>query len=218
MTVSEVDLLIYTHRWSPLQVRLIESIASHTKHHQYAIHVVQRTGSAHINLNRAWRRATANYAVIFDEDVQLLQDGWLDGLIMALEQDQSLGIVGCQDLQTDAQLCNITEPYGVVLEYREWVPGYVMAFKRERVPFLRFDEAIPGAMGMSDLDACLQITSHQLKVARNLQVVVYHPMRIEDETRIREERPTMAQLEEWFPAQVGYMIQKWGETYSRLIR
>lgn len=217
---TEVELGTYTHRWSPLQVSLMESVAKHTKKRQYSFLVTQRPGNCHQSMNRLWRRFSAPYVVMMDEDVQILQDGWLDSLIEALDKTPDLGVVGCYELKTPAQLQahEPREPKGFKLDYREWIPAYVMAFKLDRVkPFLHFDEAIPGQMGMTDLDACMQITHNHLRVAFNSEVIVYHPMRDDNETRTREERPFTSQQEAWYRDQCEYMGRKWGEAFWRIL-
>lgn len=222
-----VDLGTYCHRWSPLQVRLMNSVALHTKTHQYAFHVVQRHGNCHQNFDRLWRRMTAPYVVIMDEDVEILQDGWLDALIRSLDENPKLGVVGAKDLKvrptfapseptlaSPGEVTWITPPLLRV----NWIPAFLMAFKRERVaPFLKADLAIPGQMGMTDLDLCLQIQDKGLEVAINQQVVVYHPSRDDDAIRVSEQRPLISQQEAWFPQQVAYMRQKWGDLWDRLI-
>lgn len=220
--MTEVEIAIYTHRWSQLQVSAIEGIARHTKTRQYSIVVTQKPGNCHQNMNRVWRRCSAPYVVLMDEDAWVLQDGWLDALIANLDDDPELGVVGCREIKDPALALTLPhpEPKPVKPIEKLWIPAYVMAFKRERVaPFLRFDEAIPGDMGMTDTDACLQIRlDGRLKVGQNPEVVVYHPARDDDETRIREQRPFTSQQKLWFVDQVAYMRQKWGAEYERLLR
>lgn len=213
---TEVELATYTHRWSELQVRLMTSVAKHTKTHQYSFLVTQKPGNCHQNMNRIWRRLTAAYVVLMDEDVVILQDGWLASLIESLESDEKIGVVGCAEVKTLPAI--VPEPGKVTLDFQMWIPAYVMAFKRERVPFLRFDEAIPGQMGMTDLDACLQIVDKGLKVAVNPQVVVFHPNRDDDAIRVREQRPLIRQQEDWFRLQSAYMNEKWGDLWKRVRR
>jgi len=212
--MTEVEIGIYTHRWSELQVRAIESIARHTKTHQYSILVTQQPGNCHENMNRLWRRFSARYVVLMDEDVVVLQDGWLDGLIGALRADSNLGVVGCNEVKSVPP--SVSEPRQATLMYPSWIAAYVMAFERERVPFLVFDEGIPGQMGMTDLDACLQIRDHGLQVGMHPEVIVYHPIRDDDDVRRREQRPTLDKLREWCPEQVAYMRMKWGGFFERM--
>jgi len=217
--MTEVEICIYTHRWSDLQLKAMASIALHTKERQYSVIVTQKPGTCHQNMNRVWRRTSAPYVVLMDEDVCVLQDGWLERLIDNLDEDPLLGVVGCREVKDlkDA-LEKMPEPQRSMPKPKHWIPAYVMAFKRERVaPFLWFDEAIPGDMGMTDLDACIQIVDHDLKVAQNQEVVVYHPMRDDDETRIRERRPLTRQQEVWHREQLAYMRQKWGPKFERLL-
>ena len=213
---AEVDCGLYCHRWSNWQVKLINSIAQHTKSHQYAIHVVQKRGNCHVNMGRLLRRFTAPYCVIMDEDALVLQDRWLDGLIWALEKDQTLGLVGCKDVKHEEEILRVQEPGQFTIRDTPWIPGFLMAFKRERVEFLRPDEAIPGDMGMTDVDLCAQVRSQGLRVAVVPEIIVYHPARDDDETRRIEERPTLARQEEWFPLQQAYMREKWGDLFRRM--
>lgn len=208
--MTDVEIGIYTHRWSELQVRAIESIARRTRHHQYSILVTQQPGNCHENMNRIWRRFSARYVVLMDEDVVVLQDGWLDSLIGALRADASVGVVGCNEVKLRPQ--SVSEPTHATVSYPGWIPAYVMAFERERVPFLAFDENIPGQIGMTDLDACLQIRDRGLQVALHPEVVVYHPIRDDAETRPRQEK-----LKQWHPEQIAYMRMKWGSLFERML-
>lgn len=213
--MTEVEIGIYTHRWSELQVRALESIARHTKQHQYSVLVTQVDGNCHQNMNRLWRRFSAPYVIMLDEDVEILQDGWLAGLLAALEADPELGVVGCTSMGERPE--SVPNPARIRVDYTWWIPAYVMAFKRERVPFLQFDEGIPGRCGMTDVDACLQIQSHGLKVGLNSEVVVYHPSREDDATRVREARPLVAEQQAWFSQQTAYMKNKWGRLFERAV-
>ena len=213
--VSEVQIGIYTHRWSHLQVRAVEAIARHTKTEQYSILVTQSAGTCHENMNRLWRRFSAPYVVLMDEDVVVLQDNWLKGLIGALEADGELGVVGCSEDKRPPTA--VREPESIKLSYRTWIPAYVMAFKRERVPFLCFDEAIPGRMGMTDVDACLQLLDHGLRVGTIPEIVVYHPNRDDDASRLEEARPRVGEQRAWYPEQVAYMRAKWGDLFARTL-
>lgn len=218
--MTDVSLVVYQHRWSELQVRCLTSIARHTKRLQYDVIVVQKEGNCAKNMNRGWGRAKAPYVVMLDEDVVILQDEWLETLIDVLRNDPKAGVIGCKEtkLLEEADLLeaeNTVQPT-LLAEVRSWLPAYVTCYARERVgEFLEFDEAIPGQMGMSDLDACLQITAKGLKCLYHPGVTVYHPARDDDETRLREQRPLTRQQQEWFPEQVSYMNVKWGEHFRR---
>ena len=221
--MTEVEIGIYTHRWSEWQVRCIESIARHTKSHQYSILMTQKTGNCHQNMNRLWRRFTAPYVIMLDEDVTILQDGWLESLIKGLESNDKIGVLGAMDIKFGLDIeGGIPEPSSPhyssksTINFKRWIPAYLMAFKLSRVPFLRFDEAIPGDMGMTDVDACCQIDTNGLLVAVNSEVLVYHPARDDDETRKKEQRPSRGWQELWYPAQVAYMQQKWGDLFERI--
>ncbi len=178
--------------------------------------VQQTAGTCAQNLNRLWRRFSAPFVVLLDEDVSILQDGWLEALLEVLESRDDIGVVGCESVGEE-HLAYVAEPVRPALVgVHPWVPAYVMAFQRDRVPFLQFDEAIPGDMGMTDVDACLQVRSRGLFVCSRSDVVVWHPCRDADETRKLEERPTVSQQQSWYPNQIAYMRSKWGRVFEEI--
>lgn len=210
------DLAIYTHRWSGWQVRCAESIFDHTKR-SFNLILVCEPGSCHQNMNRALRRSTSRYLCLIDEDVCIHQDHWLDVLLDTLATKPKAAVVGCPDVKEFDDLGHallMAQPDASIEEVR-WLPAHVLMFDREKIPDLCFDEAIPGQMCMTDLDACLQATSRGLKVYRDNRTVVYHPMRNDPETRRAEQRPTCEEQERWFPEQLVYMEKKWGELFRQ---
>jgi len=214
--VDEVPAVcIWTHRWSPLIERCAAGVARHTRG-DYDLIVVCREGTCHQNMNRALARSRSRYTVFLDDDVEILTDGWLEHLLADLAAEETLGVVGCLEVK---------DPFAKAL-YREqperftrdcvervtWIPAYVMCFDRGRFPCLRFDERIPGAKGMTDVDACLQLRRHGLGVALDRRVVVYHPHKT-PEMRHSDGVPTEEEERAWFEKQREYMAEKWGEMY-----
>ncbi|HYC63834.1 MAG TPA: hypothetical protein VEC14_03810, partial [Reyranellaceae bacterium] len=94
-----------------------------------------------------------------------------------------------------------------------WVPAYVMLFDRHKLPDLQADHQIPGKKGTTDVDLCLQIRKRGYVVGRHMGVYVYHPHKGDDAQRRADLTATKAEEEEWFPQQVAYMKQKWGDAY-----
>lgn len=207
-----VDIGVYMHRWSELQVNCIRSIAEHTRS-SYNLIVVCEPGSCHRNMNRVLERSTADFMILMDEDVEIYQANWLDILLADLEP-KDVGVVGTFVGRSRDAMAAWSPDHpveGTWPQERPWIPAHVMAFPMHRVrDFLRFDECIPWVMGMTDVDACLQIRHHNLRVFTDRRVVVYHPTRDDDETRNVEERPKVSEQQKWFPEQLAYMQKKWG--------
>lgn len=215
------DICIWTHRWSEWLPKCAESIARHTRGN-YNLIVVCEPGSCHENMNRVLARSHSRYTVFLDEDVEILTSGWLDILLDDLRQQEDLGVVGCREVKDefpralylrDAQRF-LDSVKSAGLQEATWVPAYVMVFDRQRYPTLHFDEDIPGLKGMTDVDICLQLRKHGLKVARDMRVVVFHPHRRESE-RGRNGVPTKEQELEWFAKQRAYMTLKWEDDYAK---
>jgi GT2 family glycosyltransferase len=181
--------------------------------------VVQKAGTAHQNLNRVRERLRAPYTCILDEDVEILQDGWIERLIADLEANPAVGLVGCAEIKEESAKISIPRllPDVGPLRRLSWIPAYCMVFPRTILEKVTFDESIPGDCGMTDVDACLQVDALGYEIAKDPEVVVYHPPRDDDETRSKEQRPTLAQQRAWFPGQVDYMIRKWGHRYTRAV-
>lgn len=214
-----IDIGVYCHRFSDFQVDCISSVAQHTKQ-SYNLIVVCEPGSCHKNMNRVLDRSMGDYLILMDEDVQIEQDNWLDLLTGDLESVKDAGVVGTFVARSQAALQawspEMATP-GTWPEERTWIPAHVMCFDMRRVrEFLRFDECIPWIMGMTDVDACLQIRHIGLRVMIDRRVVVYHPTRDDEETRAKEQRPTIAEQQKYFPDQFQYMSNKWGPALAGL--
>lgn len=215
--MTEVEIVIYTHRWSALQVEAITSIALRTMSNiKYSIIVQQEPVSAHENMARAWKRVSAPYVVYLDEDVQVLQPRWLESLVKVLKERKDIGVLGTEQTRSNLDLVpQLSDDLYVKKE--KWIPGHVMAFDRTKVPDLAFDTNIPGRCGMTDLDACLQVRKAGYLVSVLPQVVVYHPMRDDDRTRKIEGRPLISEMKSWYLDQHIYMLSKWGDFYRDAI-
>ncbi|MFH0962963.1 MAG: glycosyltransferase [Planctomycetota bacterium] len=209
------DIAVWTHRWSPLLVRCVESVARRTRG-SYNLIVVCEPGNCHRNMNRVLARSRSRYLVFLDEDVEILDDSWLDRLLEDLRDHDGLGVVGCREIKDPfARALYLDRPDLVLaappapLDFVSWIPAYCMCLDRGRFPTLSFDERIPGDKGMTDVDACLQLRSHGLSVARDNRFAVYHP------AKSASERMRCAAREfEWFRAQRDYMTSKWGDLYA----
>lgn len=207
-----VDIGIYSHRLSYLAEMCARSIVRHTNQ-SYNLIIVCEPGSCHQNMNRVLDRSTQDILILMDEDVQILQDNWLDLLVSEVSKPK-IGVVGTFVARNaDARNSWMEHPEnpGDWPREREWIPAHVMCFDMRKCrDFLRFDESIPWIMGMTDVDACVQLKSNGLKRMVDGRVVVYHPTRDRDEDRRREKRPTIKEQEEHYLSQVNYMMDKWG--------
>jgi len=171
-------------------------------------------------MNRVLLRSRSRYTVFLDEDVEILDNDWLDIAICDLKSVSDLGVVGCREIKDEFEralyrhsrnvlLATLTEP----LAFATWVPAYVMVFDRSRCAALAADENIPGAKGMTDVDMCLQIRTHGLRVGIDHRVCVYHPHK-RPQDRGGNGVPTKAEELAWFDAQRAYMTEKWGDMYT----
>jgi hypothetical protein len=124
-----------------------------------------------------------------------------------------IGLVGGWQARTLRQ-----QPPDTETRIVPWTPGYFMGFDRRKFPHLRFDEAIPGANGMTDVDFCLQIRQLELEIVQDNRIVIHHPQRDEDDIRAIEQRPTCKQQAIWYHDQIAYMRHKWGEGFDDFVR
>lgn len=192
-------------------MRAAESVARYTKQSYRFIQVCE-PGSAHVNLNRVLERSSARHLVILDEDASLTNEDWLDNFLLTIEKDR-VGLVGAYQKRTAYQ-----QPPDQKIHVVPWTPGYFMGIDREKLPELRFDEAIPGANGMTDVDFCLQIRQLQLEIVQDYRIQVLHPQRDEDDIRAVEQRPTCKQQAIWYHDQMEYMRHKWGPNFDSFVR
>lgn len=170
---------------------------------------------------RALARARSRTVILMDEDVMVWQPFWLDRLEADLRSFDDIGIVGTNDCKKPENLVFVPlKDEGHDLIPQNWVPAHVMAFAWDRLQDHVFpDTTIPGVMGMTDVDLCLQAEKASYRVLLDPNVVVYHPTRNHKETRIQEQRPTIEEQKACFERQVDYMVAKWGDFYvSRMKR
>jgi hypothetical protein len=210
-------IAVWTFRYSDLQVRCIESVARHT-FGSYNLMLVCEPGNCHVNMQRVLDRNTSRYLCFLDEDVEILQPGWLDVLIADLEDYPDVGVVGCREFKDKKdrdELVQLGGPIAMTLEnplnFRTWIAAYVMVFDMERCAGIEVDQNIPGHKGMTDVDLCFQVRAKDLKVARDERIVVYHPFKNRAE-QARYDLPDEEVVLGWFPAQREYMKKKWSVT------
>jgi hypothetical protein len=209
--VIDLDVATYSHRHSHWQIQAAESVARYTKQSYRFIQICE-PGSAHVNLNRVLEQSTAPYLVILDEDASLVSEIWLSCFLQTIARPD-VGLVGAFQKRSTYQ-----EPPDLETHVVPWTPGYFMGIDRQKFPELRFDEAIPGANGMTDVDFCLQIRERELQIVQDYRIQVYHPQRDEDEIRAVEERPTIKQQAIWYHDQMEYMRHKWGVWFDDYVR
>ena len=217
--MNGIDIAIWTHRWSDWLPKCAQSVAQHTRQ-SYNLIVVCEPGNCHENMNRVLARSHGRYLVFLDEDVEILDDDWLSLLVSDLVAYSDLGVVGCREAKDEFQRAfyrqdraKALSEFPTGLSFTTWIPAFVMVFDRQRYPTLHFDENIPGDKGMTDVDACLQLRQHGLRVAVDNRLAVYHPSRLEAD-RGRNGVPKKEDELAWFEKQRDYMAAKWGETYT----
>lgn len=212
MTPLDHEFVVFSHRPHPEQARLAEALVRTTAH-TVRLTVLREPGTAHQNMNRALDIAgRTRYVFLMDEDAIPLQPGWVPAMLSTIGRGDA-GLVGCRDARTPEEVTEAVK-VGVQpgpVEAVQWLPGYVMLVDRQRTAGLRIDEAIPGRLGMSDKDFCLQIRARGLRIYKHLGVVVEHLDKPPDDV-IRKARDVSLFSENLanFELQVAYMNQKYG--------
>jgi len=224
--VAEIpDILMFMRRVGPYHEEQMASIARHTKQSYTLVLGWNPEVTSFVAMNLAFARRTSRFTVLLDDDVILMDDGWLQHLVDVLLQHDDVAIVVPSEIKQPGE-------YNSYLEERKtssmqptpllemtWMPGYTMAIDWEKVPDLRCDEEIPGRYRMNDVDLCLQVRSMGYKVVLDRTFAVYHLEKI-DSLDWKRKNDLMLPEEEipLHRQQVRYMAQKWGNFYSRSLQ
>ncbi|HYC63835.1 MAG TPA: glycosyltransferase [Reyranellaceae bacterium] len=213
-----VTVVTYAHREHWFQERLERSVHAKTTT-PYQWHKVIFPAGVHPNMNRALKVSDSRFICLLDEDVEILTHGWLGRLVDAMQRDRRLGLLTTQVFdrqeQRDAYEAALGGPHQTsdYVQPITWAPGYVMLFDRQKTGPIWADEAIPGRHGMSDVDISLEVTSRGLTIGRHTGVYVFHPHKDDNGTRARVGAQSLEEMQAVFPAQLQYMLDKWGADY-----
>jgi hypothetical protein len=140
-----------------------------------------------------------------DEDIVLLHDDWFERLEEDLLDDPKLAIVGCAEIKEPTDDWPIPS-----LRRVPWIAAYLIAVDRKKLPWASYDENMPGLLGMTDVDLCLQARNAGYDVGCDTGVVVLHQKLPElKDPEIHDHRSTFRQNE--MKLQFAYMYEKWGE-------
>jgi hypothetical protein len=210
---DKIDICVFMHKEPPWIEKNLAALRANT-HDPYELIVVCEPGSAHTNINRCLDRSRSRRVVIMDDDccITAAQPNWLSMLDNVFQECQWVGMIVPQEIKDEKTLRDYEQDPSSVLpgspdiEQCAWLPGYLMAFDRFRIPDLRADEEIPFATGMSDLDLSLQVRFAGYSAVKLRTLAVYHPWK-HDPTK-------QAQNAREFPEQVKYMTRKWGRLYQ----
>lgn len=219
------ELAIYAHRPHPeyFKASAGSMVSGLTKTTRVLVWI--SPGSVHENMARAWEASSARYFAFVDEDVEFLDQGWLDVLIADLEANPSMAAVATAQVKEEEHKFDYEmwaenhpmETREAGLQVVKWAPAHVLLVDRSKVPNVTPDVNIPGVKGMSDLDFCLQIRAAGYEVGIDSRVVVYHPHKaFADIERLKLDNPTLGDEQQIFPQQALYMAKKWGTLYTEL--
>jgi len=220
--ITPIEFVVFAHRPHISQSKVIESLARYYNG-TVKVTVLRTPGTCQENCNRALDLATSPTICLLDEDIEFVEP-IIDPMLEAFDRYPNLGVLGCTEAKAQDVLEAILK---VPIENRgsspitlaKWTPTYVSMVRRDRIGNCRFDERIPGAKGMGDLDFCLQVRQNAAREVGFYSGVVYHPDKSSDDVaRAKEGFTTLALEHSWYPAQAAYMREKWGRIYEQAVR
>ena len=210
---------MFMHRVGPLHEKQMASLAKYTKQSFRLIYVFDSTKNAHEAFNVALRQANSRFVVAMDDDLLLLEDGWLEKLVGCLERHDDVAMICPNELKTTEDVTlfqnGLLNPKQPKLIELTWNAGYIMAFDMEKVPDICADENIPGRVRMTDVDLCFQVRRMGYKVCRSYHTSVFHPWKPDDSNwRVENAVETVEELKDIYAAQKDYMKQKWDNMFE----
>lgn len=215
------DIGIYTRIVSANHGKQFASLAAKTRMSFNLIYVFE-DATAHENINKVLARGTSRWLVLMDNDVEIVTDLWLEKLLEIITRYDDLALVNPLEIKDQSDLEQyLASDASKDIGRREllittWNPAYTMMIDRSKLDGLQADEKIPGRLGMTDVDLCLQIQAQGFKVAKTPEVIVFHPWKPHDpKSRIDMDSPTEDELPELHKQQVSYMRKKWGDFFTR---
>lgn len=156
------------------------------------------------------KAAGHRYICFLDSDARIIEPEWLDFIAQAIYRP-NFGAVSPLEVKHEKDLeayqrdpfryiqVFIPAPHEVV--EMPWIGAYCLLMDIESG--VRFDEDCPGAKGMEDLIACMQLWRAGRKVLRDNRIAVYHPYR----PHTHESKTKELQ---WFEEQKKYVKDKYG--------
>ncbi len=210
---ATTEIFYYAHQEPPWLAQNIQALKD-TTDGDYELRVLIEPGTAHENLDRCLLRAKSDRVVIMDDDCAILPPdrNWLQQIHKAFDENPRVGQVTpieIKDPETRDVYVHSPDAFKKWLpnSFRvPWLPGYLIALDRTRVPDIRADVGLPGCTGMSDLDISLQVTWRGFDCLALTGFCAYHPWKSLEahSTRIDPERDNQQKL---------YMYAKWGEHF-----
>ncbi len=219
--MTDVTIGIFMRRVGPDHAMQMASLAERTKR-SFVLQYIYEEGTAHANINKVIDNCNTRYCCICDDDVEFLDDNWLDTLLNTLKSNNEVGAIVPIEIKTEEQRQSykangwnpeVIRPQPLLRECG-WLPGYVFLFDRKRTPELRADEGIPGPSGMSDLDLSLQVRAAGYKCVLTAETVVFHRIKpLDPEWREKYDIVQEFELSSLNAQQVAYMRKKWGSFF-----
>lgn len=209
----DFEFILYSHRQHPWHAELAESLFR-TVPHTTRLTVIREPGTAAQNSNRALDMARARYLFLCDEDVVFFQSGWIESML-EMTKLPDFGLGSCEEVPNrEAAAKRAVEAAMGPYVRCNGMSGFVFLIDMQRMAGLRYDEEIPGAKSMSDIDWCLQARLLRgLGVYKNEGACVIHQAKpAEAAARLAAGFTSTKEQEdnEWWPAQCRYMDQRWG--------
>ena len=212
------EFIVYSHRQHPLHAQVAEAIFRLVPD-TARLTIIREPGTAAQNSNRALDAARSRYLFLLDEDAILFQRLWLPAMLtLAAKPDFGIGSCGEVPNQEVAATMGPEAVIGGRATRRGWFPGYVLLMDLMRCKGLRFDENIPGAKAMSDVDICLQARARGLGCWLHKEAHVIHLEKPQEAgpRRAAGFTSTIEEEHSWGLAQAAYMTDKWGPRWLEI--
>lgn len=217
------ELLLFMRRVGPHHEDQMRAIAEHTKE-SYTIRLefTPPEITSYQALDAVLKRATSRYVVIMDDDLLPLDDYWLSTVLEPLKKFPDVAMVIpwetkekhiAEGWQKDGIKVFPNPPQAVLSINR--MAGYCMAVDRQRVPGLYSDLGFPHRWAGSDWDMQFQVLSAGFKVACTTKTLVYHPLKLTDQSwRDQFGFPSDQEFAGWTQDHRDFLLKKWGPMYE----
>lgn len=154
-----IDILIPTCRGRMDLAQMVRAIAATTSQN-YRLTISASRESASVNRNRCLDKATAEFCIMLDDDIEGLYLDWDMDLLMPLYRDDAAVIVSARLMRPDGKPApTCSRCYDLVPELIEIQPARNCVLPTAAIAFrnvgIRFDEHFRGS-GFEDGDWCFQ--------------------------------------------------------------
>ena len=225
--MSVVDIVIISYN-GLLVPQAVESLEFRMNNVDTNIIVQQAKQSIPLNVNAGFERVNTDWWVLFNDDWEALDDGWLDKLLQFGESDPEIGFVSCRIMFDDGTLNHagyFISENGIAGNKKRGKPDTMLPddYLRYAHPILirsdmfrelgGYDSDTFKGSQYADIDFVYRVGKSPWKIFFAGSVRLLHHYRMNKTTnavkeRVRYENETMFRAKHGFKKQKGYLKKK----------